>query len=532
MTRRRWLQTTAAGAGVLAFGTGTGAAATEHTNRDVTIRSDEAATPVDIAATVYRPGGASTDDPVPMIVHSHGWGGSRTSSDGAFQAELDAGFGVLSFDQRGWGESGGKANVQEPSLEGRDVVAVLDFVADLEWVARSQPRGMPISKSENPTVFAMGRSYGGGFQLVGALTETSLKGYTRFDALAPQITWYDLPEALAPEGVPRTSWLLGLYAIGAPRVPEHVHEGLAYSAATGQWPDGEGLGEPDLDATFADNGTSGFVADGLRLDVPVLFGQGMPDNLFNFNQAWKNFERGLTDEARAGSAVVGYNGGHTLPSAFPPGTTIPANPAASPASFDARRLRFFEAVRDGTGDARSVVGAPYLLTTASGDREVALDRVDDRTPTAPVSLTVRGDGEGGLDLLASDSAASTTGVGAPIHLPLANGPLTVAGVPDLTATVTTYGVDQRLFFALSKGTTPATARILQNNVLPLHEPSQVSGVERTIELPGAAADVAADERLYLTLTAVSDMFPLHGSIRTPGVVTLEDLCVGVPLTEN
>jgi len=28
------------------------------------------------------------------------------------------------------------------------------------------------------------------------------------------------------------------------------------------------------------------------------------------------------------------------------------------------------------------------------------------------------------------------------------------------------------------------------------------------------------------------MFPAHGSVRTPGTVLLEDLSVGVPLTEH
>jgi hypothetical protein len=34
------------------------------------------------------------------------------------------------------------------------------------------------------------------------------------------------------------------------------------------------------------------------------------------------------------------------------------------------------------------------------------------------------------------------------------------------------------------------------------------------------------------LTAVSDMGPGHSSVRTPGTVVLEDLSVGVPVTES
>ncbi len=535
VTRRRYLTLTAASGAALGLGVGAGAAARDHTRENVTITSDNSPHPVDIAATVYRPGGASADDPVPMILHSHGWGGSRTSSEGAFRTELDAGFGVLSFDQRGHGESGGQAYVQSPEREGQDVIAVLDHVADLPWVARSEPKGLPIPKKDNPTVFAMGRSYGGGYQLVGAFTETAVKGYTRFDALAPQITWFDLTESLAPEKVVRSTWVLALYTLGAGMVPQHVHEGLAYGATTGQWPDGEPLGEPDLESRFFDNGPVGFVERDIRLDVPVLFGQGLSDNLFNFNQAWKNFERGLTDSARGQSAVVGYNGGHALPNTFPPGDGSFGGVVSGPTFYEDARLTFFEAMRgdsSDSGDARSVVGSPYLLQTASGERRVAVDRVDDRTPYGEADLSVYGDGAGGLGVANTDTVATTTGAGAPIHLPLDDGPLTVAGVPELSATVTALGVDQRLFFGLSVGESPATAQVLQNNVMPLHEADPVMGVERTVELPGVAADIGPREQLYLTVTAVSDMFPIHGSIRTPGTVVLEDLSVGVPLTEN
>src|SRR5688572_29225767 len=61
--------------------------------------------PVDICYSLFQPAGASKDNPVPLIFHSHGWGGSRTTSASAFQSWLDKGFGVLSFDQRGFGES-------------------------------------------------------------------------------------------------------------------------------------------------------------------------------------------------------------------------------------------------------------------------------------------------------------------------------------------------------------------------------------------------------------------------------------------
>lgn len=90
--------------------------------------------PVDICMTVFKPATASASSPVPMVLHSHGWGGSRTRTADSFQDLLDAGFGVISFDQRGFGESGGKAHVEDPAFEGEDVINVVDYVAGLDWV--------------------------------------------------------------------------------------------------------------------------------------------------------------------------------------------------------------------------------------------------------------------------------------------------------------------------------------------------------------------------------------------------------------
>jgi ABC-2 type transport system ATP-binding protein len=575
LSRRRLLALSSATAGTLALGgVGTVAGAGDHTRENVTIESHDG---TDIAMTIYKPAGASADDPAPMILHSHGWSGSRTNSDGAFAVEMDRGFGVLSFDQRGHGESGGQAHVQDPEREGRDVIAVLDYVEDLDWVARSRGSAgtRPEGRASDPMVFAIGGSYGGAYQLVGAFTEIREQGYTRFDALAPQITWFDLSESLAPRGVVRSAWVAALYALGAPNVPEYVHRGFAYGITTGQWPNGEMPGIPDLDGRFFGHGPSGFVEEGLQLDIPVLFGQGTSDNLFNLNQAWQNFERALSDSARERSAVVAYNGGHALPNVLPPGqlnfedscsTDAPSSgtEVVRSSGFAELRLQFFEAVRDDAGDARDLVGSAYSLTTADGGRCLSLDSLEDRTTLASgIDLGVANDGSGNLDIdhasgvdgrtvatgegfpgdydpetvaeaiddAAGGAAVTPTGAGAPVHLELAEGPLTVGGIPELSADVTSIGVDQRVFFALSVGQSPATAQVVQNNMLPLREPEPVVGERRNVELPGVAVDVPEGETLYLTISGVSDMSFAHGSARTPGTVLFEDLDIDVPLVE-
>jgi ABC-2 type transport system ATP-binding protein len=469
----------------------------------------------DIAITVHRPAGASAARQVPVILHSHGWGGSRNSSEGAFRRELDRGFGVVSIDQRGFGESGGQSHVQDPDLEGRDIIAVIDRVAELDWVLKdTDGDGAPIA--DDPVLFAMGGSYGGGFQFVTALTEIADHGETRFNALAPDMSWFDLSRSLAPEGVVRTAWVTLLYTVGIPHVAPFIHESFVYGATTGQWPDGSVPGTTNLDARFFRNGPSGFVDQGIRLDVPTLITQGFSDNLFNGNEGWHNFERTLTDEAREQSLFLGYNGGHALPNVAPPGWASGGDACVEDAGE--LRLAFFEAVLAGE-NPRELRDTAYSVTTADGD---CLE-VTSLAPNTAFDLD---------DLSVEGRALTTTGVGAVQHHEILTGPEAVAGVPALHAEVTSLGVEQRVFFALSVGTSPLDARVVQNNMMPLRELEPVAGEARTIELPALAVEVGEGESLFLTISPISDMSFGHGSIRTPGAVLLEDVHLDLPLVRD
>jgi ABC-2 type transport system ATP-binding protein len=516
MRRRLLTVATTAGATVLAAALATGvpaavapaAAAPTATDGCVASVPDPGATdPVQICFTVFRPDGATAAGPVPMVLHSHGWGGSRTKDPAAFSYLLDAGFGVLSFDQRGFGESGGKAYVENPDVEGTDVQRVVDLVAGLDWVEQEKPG--------DPVLGAIGGSYGGGFQFVGAFTELRDRGETRFDALVPEITWHSLNDSLFPQGVPRSEWATVLTAAALPSdaLPPVVLQGLADAAATGNVP-------PYLHDFFAKNGPAWHVAQGRRLDVPVLFGQGATDNLFPLAEGLRNFQRSLTDKARKRSIFVGYNGGHTLPSLLPQGSNagIPAPIGSDPCSvalgstgFRDLGLRFLRHNLRGEKSGLTGFGA-YHLPTAGGRCATV--------PTVASNTTMRlGD------------VVTTVGAGAPVSYPIAQGPLTVAGSPTLDATVTALGVDNRAFVALSVGTSPLDARIVQNNMLPIREVGTVLNKPRTgMELPSVAVDVPAGQTLFLTVSPVSDAYSGFGS-RAVGAMTLRDVRLNLPLVQ-
>src|SRR5712691_1248375 len=61
-----------------------------------------------IVYTLFMPDNASASNPVPVIMRTHGWGGTReTTATGFVKQLLDNGYGVLTWDSRGFGASGG-----------------------------------------------------------------------------------------------------------------------------------------------------------------------------------------------------------------------------------------------------------------------------------------------------------------------------------------------------------------------------------------------------------------------------------------
>lgn len=480
----------------------TSAVASTTTNGCLTSVPDPGtSTPVQICYSVFRPAGATAKRPVPMVMHSHGWGGSRVTEPGPVQYLLDAGFGVVSFDQRGFGESGGQAYIENPDVEGKDVQRLVDLVTRTRWVEKEAPG--------DPVLGAIGGSYGGGYQFVGAFTELRDRGRTRFDALVPEITWNSLTGSLFPAGVPRTEWAASLTAAAVPSnaLPPVVLQGFAQAAATGEVPQ-------SLYDFLGKNGPAWHVKQGRRLDVPVMFGQGETDNLFPLREGFLNYDTALTPRARKQSIFVGYNGGHTLPSVLPLGTSNVTSDPCSPklGSPDLARLGLRFLQRNLQGERTGLRGfGRYHLATQAGDRCVSVSSVkpDRAVPAADVS--------------------TVTAAGLPLATEIARGPLTVAGAPTLDTTLTSVGVDNRVFVSLSVGTSPLDARIVQNNMLPLVQKGIVVDRRRTgVELPAVAVDVPAGQKLFLTVSPVSDMAAGFGS-RVVGAMTLRDTTVRLPV---
>src|SRR6202000_60416 len=75
----------------------------------------------------------------PTVLEGHGWGGSRDTKPNSTSTHAlghvgpgplrKAGFNVLTWDARGFGNSGGTVEVDSPDAEARDVSALINWLA-------------------------------------------------------------------------------------------------------------------------------------------------------------------------------------------------------------------------------------------------------------------------------------------------------------------------------------------------------------------------------------------------------------------
>ncbi|MEU8619392.1 alpha/beta fold hydrolase [Streptomyces sp. NPDC048623] len=137
----------------------------------------------------------------PAVLLGHGFGGSK--DDVRAQAERLArdGYAVLTWSARGFGASTGQIGLNAPEREVKDVRGLVDWLAGRPEVL--------LDKAGDPRVGVTGASYGGAVSLLAA-------GYDpRVDAIAPQITYWNLADALFPNGVFKKLWSGIFFSAGA-----------------------------------------------------------------------------------------------------------------------------------------------------------------------------------------------------------------------------------------------------------------------------------------------------------------------------
>lgn len=256
-----------------------------------------------LSATVFQPALAAGES-APVIVHTHGWGGWRVTGPDSFygtqmmsgRAALkawQAGYWVISYDQRGWGGSEGDIEMMDPRYEVQDALAVID------WAAQHLPR-LTLDGPNDPRVGMLGESYGGAVQLLASAEDP------RIDALVPIATWYDLGESLAPGGQMKVGWTGTLLGLGAATGYDlGKFTGAAYLKSAG------GRMDPAVQAELRAHSLASYCARGQRPQADTLLIQGMRDTLFPLNQGLAIRDCLLQGETDV--RLLGMQGGHILP---------------------------------------------------------------------------------------------------------------------------------------------------------------------------------------------------------------------------
>ena len=121
----------------------------------------------------------------PAVMLAHGFGGSKDDMTGQAEQLARDGDAVLTWSARGFGRSTGAIGLDAPDREVADVSRLIDWLGHRSDVLQDGP--------DDPRVGIAGASYGGAIALLAA-------GYDkRVDAIAPQMTWWNLPDALFPQ---------------------------------------------------------------------------------------------------------------------------------------------------------------------------------------------------------------------------------------------------------------------------------------------------------------------------------------------
>ena len=315
---------------------------------------------------------ATAKDPKPTVLMGPGWslaGDSDPDAVGALGAVSikslnDAGFNVLTWDPRGFGASGGAAQVDSKESEGRDVQQLLQWVSE-------QP-GVQLDAPGDPRVGMVGGSYGGGIQLVTAGIDC------RVDAIVPIIAWNSLGTSLFKAETVKQGWAGVLTKASAsanvdPVVSDSYQQGLDTGTITDaqrDWFLARGPGDL-LDA----------------ITVPTLIIQGTVDTLFTLDEGVANYA--VLRGNGVPVAMMWFCGGHGI-CLTDPGDTARVERASI------AWLQHFVA-----GDASVELGPRVDIVDQKGVRYTAAD-----LPAPTGSLT--GTGSGTLQLTADGGAGPVT----------------------------------------------------------------------------------------------------------------------------
>jgi ABC-2 type transport system ATP-binding protein len=459
-----------------------------------------------IVYSLFAPDSASASNPVPAVMRTHGWGGSREKTPTGFvQQLLDNGYAVLTWDSRGFGESGGTVEIDSPDYEARDASALIDVLAADPRIAKR--RG-------DPLIGMSGGSYAGGIQWVTDAIDH------RVDAIAPEISWNNLLESLYPETVVKTGWGALLYAAGQTAVTAGVtadptdpqtgsydpaiHQAFVEGTSTGQF-------SQQTQDFFAYRGPDYLLG---KVTAPAFIIQGTIDTLFPPSQGADNYATMKALHPRQALKMAWYCSGH--------GTCSPFN--SGPAGYiQGQIVKWFD--RWVKGQKTVATGPKFEYVTDDG--------VWHGSGGYPVAGTTTRSASGS-GIVAINGGPTATGLlpgtdaPASLEIPLPSQPGTLIGAPTVTLTENGLGTSTDMpnkaavFFQIVNKT---KNEVLGNQITP--KVFATDGVDHTYSFGIEPVSYTVDpgDELVLQIASTSTSYEAY---RGAAVVNFKDIRVNVP----
>ncbi|MER6222374.1 CocE/NonD family hydrolase [Streptomyces sp900105755] len=431
----------------------------------------------------------------PAVLLAHGFGGSKDDMRAEAEDLARDGYAVLTWSARGFGRSTGKIGLNDPKGEVADVSRLID------WLAK-QPQ-VQLDKPGDPRVGMAGGSYGGAISLLAA-------GYDdRVDAIAPSITYWNLADALFPNGVFKKLWAGIFFNTGGGCADFQPELCAMYNRVAES-------GKPDAAAVklLEERSPS---AVGSRIKVPTLLFQGQTDSLFTLSQS-----DAAAKAIKANGAPVDVDwiaGGHDG------GDLETSRVEGRVTSWFDRYLKGDKNTDTGpafritrTGGVDSTDGAALLRGATAGSypgleddrKDIALkggtQHVANPAGASPPGVSaLPGLGGGGLAQL------SSLGVGVSLDFPgqyarFDSAPMTdslqITGTPTATVHLASTTDDAVLFGKVYDVGPDGTQQVLPSQlVAPIRVEGAKSGQDVTLTLPAIDHEVQKGHRLRLVLAS-------------------------------
>jgi ABC-2 type transport system ATP-binding protein len=473
-----------------------GALAAPAAARDATVTSfDGTAITTHFFPAAGLPAGATA----PTVLVGHGWGGSGdtdpesasdpTTGNTGLGPLRHAGFNVLTWDARGFGSSGGQVEVDSPQHEGRDVQALIDWLA-----------GQPEARLEapgDPLVGMSGVSYGGAIQLIAAALDD------RVDAITPTIAWHSLTRSLYRDASVKQGWGTALFAAGSAsgRLNPQVEQAFVEGVSTGAF------SQATIDF-FEARGIDRLIS---QVEVPTLISQGTADTLFTLQEGIDNY---AALKGRVPAKMVWFCGGHGI-----------CNSGAGPAGLVERSVlawlrRHLKGEPVETGPAFEWVADDGALRSAADYPPPPLPSLRG-TGSGVLPVTLGSPVTGGGQLIAASPAVDAVDVA----IEPAGGERDLVGAPrvEITYSGTAFPARTHLYAqVLDVGAN----RVLGNQVTPI--PVVLDGQPHTVvrELEPIAAHATQSSRYRVQIAAGTTVYGLQ---RSSGAVNLSHVAAELPV---